>query len=161
MNPAKIITALITILGLTFIVSMCNNSTSNTSEKKWSSQEAQIAATEAAAATKEATKQTNNNTEINLTNEEKEDIPFKVHSQKEYNRETQHVISLVQQKLSNIYEQNLETQYSIMCLELPIMAYNLKAFSDANPEYSDPKVSFNDVILSIEAAQKEIVGSCN
>ena len=41
------------------------------------------------------------------------------------------------------------------------MAYNLKAFSDANPEYSDPKVSFNDVILSIEAAQKEIVGSCN
>ncbi|MHA3893333.1 hypothetical protein [Acinetobacter sp. GXMZU3951] len=168
MSPAKPITALITILGLAFIVSMCNNVNNASTEssvkldEKSTSQEAQAAAIEADLATQNPDQGIQDNSSvIASSNNKNEEIPFKVNSQEEYNKEMHHTLSLVERNMSNIYEQNSETQYRIMCLELPIMAFNLKAFADANPEYSDPKVSFNDVVASIEAAQKEIVGSCN
>mgnify|MGYP006316154245 CR=1 FL=1 len=156
MNLRKSITAFVALFAIT-LLSACTNPSSSSNDS--SSQ--QTAVEETSAAADAAIVEPANTDSSSDQSAEQEEIPFKVNSQEEYNDETHHIISLVEQKMSNINEQDDDTKYRIMCLELPMMAYSLKSFAEANPEYSDPKVSFDAVVTSIEAVQQDIVGTCN
>lgn len=165
MNLSKPLTVFIIVFGVFLTFSLFNHSGNSNSkqqiiDKSNAASEVTLAASEAEPSIDTRTPSTKKEvSEKNVI--KKEDIPFKVHSQNEYNQETQELISLVQEKLSDIYQKNVDTQYRIMCLELPIMVYTLKSFSDANPEYSDPKVSFEALLSSVEDVQHDVVGSCN
>ncbi|WP_111885610.1 hypothetical protein [Acinetobacter sp. CFCC 11171] len=155
MNFGKSITLLASMIAITFLFA-CTNSSSTSDDSS-----VQHATEEASQAADLAKLETTHSDSTSDQSVEQEEIPFKVNSQEEYNKETHHIIQLVQDKLSTIYEQDADTKYRIMCLELPMMAYSLKSFADANPEYSDPKVSFEAVVTSVETTQQDIVGSCN
>lgn len=98
---------------------------------------------------------------VNPQQTKKEDnIPFKVNSQAEYNYEIQQIMSLMAHKVENIDQYNYSTRYEILCLDIPMIAMALKSYAETNPEFSDPKVSFREVVKSIEDVQNELIGGC-
>ena len=173
MDIAKVATGIITVLGLSFIVSMCNNVTSHSDSKQSTTNSISSEAEKVALAAEQAALEAdtvanhsdNEKVESNSSKQDsssaQEEIPFKLHSQAEYDQEVNHILQLVVNKLSNIYEQDADTKYRVMCLELPMIAYSLQAFSQANPEYSNPQVNFADVMHSINNVQADLMVSCN